>query len=125
MKIMICGKGGVGKTALAVLMARILSENFKVYIIDSDESNILLPTYMGVSPPKPLVEYVGGKRDEEEFERMKPDITRALAKAKEGIRLDLFRLFSFSVSCFALSFFPALTLNENLELSWKQISYIV
>ena len=89
MKIMICGKGGVGKTALAVLMARILSENFKVYLIDSDESNILLPTYMGVSPPKPLVEYVGGKRDEEEFERMKPNITKALAKAKEGIRLDL------------------------------------
>ena len=89
MKIMICGKGGVGKTALAVLMARILSENFKVYIIDSDESNILLPTFLGVSPPKPLVEYIGGKRDEEEFERMKPDIARALAKARKGIRLDL------------------------------------
>jgi len=89
MKIMICGKGGVGKTALAVLMARILSENFKVYIIDSDESNVLLPTFLGVPPPKPLVEYVGGKKDEEEFEKMEPDISKALTKAKEGIRLDL------------------------------------
>ena len=89
MKIMVCGKGGVGKTALTVLMARILSEKFKVYIIDSDESNILLPTFLGVSPPKPLVEYIGGKKDEEEFESMKPDITRALTKAKEGIRLEL------------------------------------
>ncbi|RLG95131.1 hypothetical protein DRO37_03355 [Candidatus Bathyarchaeota archaeon] len=70
-------------------MARILSENFKVYLIGSGESNILLPAYMGVSLPKPLVEYVGGKRDEEEFGRMKPNITKALAKAKEGIRLDL------------------------------------
>lgn len=89
MKIMVCGKGGVGKTALTVLMARILSRKFKVYIVDSDESNILLPTFLGVSPPKPLVEYIGGKKDEEEFERMEPDITEALTKAKEGIRLDL------------------------------------
>ena len=89
MKIMVCGKGGVGKTALTVLMARILSRKFKVYIVDSDESNILLPIFLGVSPPKPLVEYIGGKKDEEEFERMEPDITEALTKAKEGIRLDL------------------------------------
>ena len=89
MKVMVCGKGGVGKTALTVLMARILSENLKVYIVDSDESNVLLPTFLGVSPPKSLVEYVGGKRDEEEFERMEPDITKALTKAKEGIKLDL------------------------------------
>ena len=82
-------QGGVGKTALTVLMARILSRKFKVYIVDSDESNILLPTFLGVSPPKPLVEYIGGKKDEEEFERMEPDITEALTKAKEGIRLDL------------------------------------
>jgi len=89
MKIMVCGKGGVGKTALTILMARILSDDFRVYIVDSDESNVLLPTFLGVSPPKPLVEYIGGKRDEEEFERMKLDIAKALTKAKEGIRLDL------------------------------------
>jgi len=77
MRVMVCGKGGTGKTVLTVLMGRILSENLKVYIVDSDESNILLPAFLGVSPPKPLVEFVGGKREEEEFERMEPDIAKA------------------------------------------------
>lgn len=89
MKIMVCGKGGAGKTALTVLMAKILSGKFDVYIVDSDESNLLLPDLLGVKPPKPLVEYVGGKRDEELFERIEPDIVKALSKAREGIRLDL------------------------------------
>jgi CO dehydrogenase maturation factor len=89
MKIMVCGKGGSGKTVLTVLMAKVLSENFMVYIIDSDESNVLLPAFLGVKPPKPLIEYIGGKKDEEVLERIFPDIVKALAKAKEGIRLNL------------------------------------
>ena len=89
MKVMVCGKGGAGKTVVTVLMGKILSEHLKVYVVDSDESNIVLPFFLGVSPPKPLVEFVGGKRDEEEFERMEPDIAKALSMAKEGIRLDL------------------------------------
>lgn len=89
MKIMVCGKGGTGKTSLTILISRILSKHFKVSIIDSDESNVLLPALMGVSPPKPLIHYVGGKMEEEEMERILPDITKALAKAKEGIRIDL------------------------------------
>ncbi|MCX8171057.1 MAG: ATP-binding protein [Candidatus Bathyarchaeota archaeon] len=89
MKIMVCGKGGSGKTSLTVLMAKILSKEFNVYIVDSDESNILLPNLLGVRPPKTLVEYVGGKRDEEVFERAKPEIIQTLSRAKGGIRLDL------------------------------------
>jgi len=89
MKIMVCGKGGTGKTSLTVLMARILSERYRVYIVDSDESNVLLPMLLGVDPPKPLVEYVGGKKDEEVFEKLEPDITRVLSRVKEGIRLNL------------------------------------
>lgn len=89
MKVMVCGKGGTGKTAIAVLASRILSERLKVYIIDSDESNILLPYFLGVEPPKPLIDYIGGKREEEEMEEALPNIVGALAKAREGIRLNL------------------------------------
>lgn len=89
MKIMVCGKGGSGKTALSILMAKVLKERFKVYIVDSDESNSLLPIFLGVSPPRPLVEYVGGKREEEDFERMGPDIVKALSMARGGIKLSL------------------------------------
>lgn len=89
MKIMVCGKGGSGKTVLSILMAKVLSEKFKVYIVDSDESNALLPIFLGVDPPRPLVNYVGGKREEEVFERMQPDIIKALSTAKEGVRLSL------------------------------------
>lgn len=97
-KIMVCGKGGSGKTVLTVLMARVLSENFKVYIIDSDESNVLLPAFLDVKPPKPLIEYIGGKKDEEILERIFPDIVKALAKVREGIRLDLLPLEHMSLS---------------------------
>ena len=88
-KVMVCGKGGTGKTAITVLASRILSEHFKVYIVDSDESNILLPYFLGVEPPKPLIDYIGGKREEEEMERDLPSIVGALARAREGIRLNL------------------------------------
>ncbi|MEM2341119.1 MAG: ATP-binding protein [Candidatus Bathyarchaeia archaeon] len=89
MKVMVCGKGGTGKTVLTVLMARLLSEKYRVYIIDSDESNVLLPAFLGVDPPKPLIEYVGGKKDEEVLEKISPDIARILSRVKEGIRLNL------------------------------------
>lgn len=89
MKLMVCGKGGVGKTVLTILAAEALSEKYKVYIVDSDESNLLLPRLLGVNPPKPLVEYVGGKAEEEEFEKREVDITKALAGARAGIRLSL------------------------------------
>jgi len=89
MKVMVCGKGGVGKTVLTVLLAEALSERYRTYVVDSDESNILLPKLLGVPSPKPLVEYVGGKAEEEEFERREPDIAKALARAGQGVRLSL------------------------------------
>lgn len=85
MKIMVCGKGGSGKSVISVLMARALTKNFKVYLIDSDESNVLLPKLLGVKPPTPLIEYLGGKSSI--FPKGEINIVKALEKAGEGIRL--------------------------------------
>lgn len=85
MKIMVCGKGGSGKSALTVLMARVLSKNYRVNIVDSDESNALLPQMLGADPPRPLVEYLGGKGNI--FKRGEVDIVNALAAAGRGVRL--------------------------------------
>jgi CO dehydrogenase maturation factor len=86
LKIMVCGKGGSGKSALTVLIARVLSKKHKVYVVDSDESNALLPHMLGAQPPKPLVEYLGGKGNI--FKRGEIDIVHALAAAGRGVRLD-------------------------------------
>jgi len=83
---MVCGKGGSGKSVISVLMARVLSRSGRVYLIDSDESNALLPSMLGVKPPKPLVEYLGGR--DNIFKRGEVDIAKALARAGEGIRLS-------------------------------------
>ena len=85
MKIMICGKGGSGKSAVTVLMARVLTKNHRVYVVDSDESNALLPRMLGAESPKPLVEYLGGKGNI--FKGGEVDVVKALAQAGQGIRL--------------------------------------
>jgi len=85
MKIMVCGKGGSGKSALTVLMARVLSKNYDVNIVDSDESNALLHQMLGAEPPTPLVEYLGGKGNI--FKQGEVNIVKALAAAGRGVRL--------------------------------------
>jgi len=85
LKIMICGKGGTGKSVISVLAARILSKKYSVYLIDSDESNTLLPDILGAPRPKPLVEYLGGRGSI--FKRGEINIVRALSKAGRGIAL--------------------------------------
>jgi CO dehydrogenase maturation factor len=84
-KIMVCGKGGSGKSALTVLIARTLSNDHRIYVLDSDESNELLPRLLGAEAPRPLVEYLGGKGSI--FKRGEVDIAKALATAGGGIRL--------------------------------------
>ena len=85
MKMMVCGKGGSGKSVVSVLMARALAKERKVLLIDSDESNILLPKLLGVEPPKPLAEYLGDKKSV--FRREGADVIKALGGTGEGVKL--------------------------------------
>ena len=86
MKVMISGKGGSGKSSITVLSAQVLSRYYNVYVVDSDESNTLLPRMLGVEQPKPLVEYLGGKKSI--FKQGESNIVKALATAGQGIELD-------------------------------------
>ena len=63
MKIAVCGKGGSGKsTIVAVLAGEFQRRNQQVLVVDSDESNSGLHWMLGIAePPKPLIEFVGGK----------------------------------------------------------------
>jgi CO dehydrogenase maturation factor len=63
MKILICGKGGSGKSTVASLLAKNLqAEGYRVLVVDADESNYGLSAQLGLEAPKELMEQIGGKK---------------------------------------------------------------
>jgi len=63
MKLMICGKGGCGKSTLSVLLARAFSGMGRpVLLVDADESNFGIPHLLGIAPPMHLLDHFGGKK---------------------------------------------------------------
>jgi len=63
MKILICGKGGCGKSTIVALLAKeIAVRKNKVLVIDSDESNIGLHSRLGMQKPEDFMNYFGGKK---------------------------------------------------------------
>ena len=63
MKILICGKGGCGKSTIVALLAReIAGRKNTVLVIDSDESNIGLHGRLGMQKPDDFMNYFGGKK---------------------------------------------------------------
>jgi len=62
-KIAICGKGGSGKSVLVRLLAdAIRRRGWRALVIDADESNTGLHRMLGfTTPPKPLIDLLGGK----------------------------------------------------------------
>ena len=63
MKIILCGKGGCGKSTIATLLARTYQKKGKnVLVIDSDESNYGLHRQLGFELPEDFTHYFGGKR---------------------------------------------------------------
>lgn len=63
MKIVICGKGGSGKSTVSALMAReMATRGNKVLVVDTDESNFGLYKHLGFEQPKDFMDSFGGKK---------------------------------------------------------------
>ena len=63
MKILVCGKGGSGKSTVAALLAKNLqAEGYRVIVVDTDESNYGLSALLGLKEPKELMDQIGGKK---------------------------------------------------------------
>ncbi|WP_202320158.1 ATP-binding protein [Archaeoglobus neptunius] len=62
MKILVCGKGGCGKSVVSALLAKELaSRGGKVLVIDADESNFGIHRNLGVKQPRDFMDWLGGK----------------------------------------------------------------
>ncbi|WP_347488868.1 nitrogenase reductase [Desulfoscipio sp. XC116] len=61
-KLIVCGRGGCGKSTLVTLLARTLGAREKVLVVDTDESNLGLCKMLGQNPPEmSLMASLGGK----------------------------------------------------------------
>ncbi|MDI9394419.1 MAG: P-loop NTPase [Euryarchaeota archaeon] len=63
MKVIICGKGGSGKSTITALLAKAMArKGYNVLVVDSDESNFGLHRQLGVEIPEDFMNYLGGKK---------------------------------------------------------------
>jgi len=63
MKIVVCGKGGSGKSTVSALLAREMARRGeKVLVVDIDESNFGLYKQLGFDQPRDFMESLGGKK---------------------------------------------------------------
>jgi CO dehydrogenase maturation factor len=64
LKILICGKGGCGKSTVTALLAQTLAgRGFNVLGVDNDESNFGLHRQLGLELPQDFLNYFGGKKE--------------------------------------------------------------
>ena len=63
MKVLICGKGGSGKSTISALLAKEMAKrDHKVLVIDTDESNFGIHMQLGMDKPNDFMNYFGGKK---------------------------------------------------------------
>jgi CO dehydrogenase maturation factor len=107
MKILVCGKGGCGKSTITTLLAKeIAARGNMVLVIDSDESNVGLHSRLGVQKPEDFMNYFGGKKVL--FEKTREmndrwtlaDLPRDYLAEKENIQLlSMGKIYKFGEGC--------------------------
>lgn len=61
-KVIVSGRGGSGKSTLVALLSKKLGEKGDVLVVDADESNLGLPSMLGIDPPEQtVIGHIGGK----------------------------------------------------------------
>lgn len=82
MKVLVCGKGGSGKSTIAALLANNMSKRgYEVLVVDSDESNYGLHRQLGIDLPSYFMDYFGGKKEM---------ISKMMAAFPKGEKVELF-----------------------------------
>jgi len=107
MKILVCGKGGCGKSTVVALLAKEMAvRRNQVLVLDNDESNIGLHSRLGMEKPDDFMNYFGGKKLL--FERAKElkgkwrlsDLPSGYLTKKGNIRLlSMGKIYQFGEGC--------------------------
>ena len=89
MKVLICGKGGSGKSTLTSLLAgEFVRRKQKVLVVDGDESNYGLHALLGLELPSDLLNYFGGKKGVAAALLGKGDAVEEFEKGWKGFRRE-------------------------------------
>jgi CO dehydrogenase maturation factor len=139
MKILICGKGGSGKSTISSLLAKSMArKGYNVLVIDSDESNYGLHRQLGMELPDDFMNFFGGKRGmgrriREFFKKGESvsvfdkrwginDLPEEYLTKKNGIRLlAIGKIHDFGEGCACPMGALAKTLLDNLDVTDKEI----
>lgn len=63
MKVLVCGKGGNGKSTITAMLAKSMAKrSYNVLVVDSDESNFGLYKQLGLEMPEDFMNHLGGKK---------------------------------------------------------------
>ncbi len=94
MKLIVCGKGGCGKSTVAVLLSRTFARlGRRVILVDADESNMGLHRLAGTAPAATLLETLGGRRS------LRPQPSGQLGEACRRFYDQSFRLEEIPAAC--------------------------